>query len=215
MTQTIVEIFEKEVFEKNLPLLDKIATSNLPELRLPLIAATPENIAEFGLYVGEEVPESGLAIPFYKGSVQEGHNFNFQYHEQAVMRTAKIMQRNPQLDWLERHLHLSQLFIPLGIKPFILVLGPPNHAEGKSLPHLDKLKAFLFEPGVGILLHLGTWHDFPFAAQGYVTILTANSAEVVKALASCDGPRELFAGDVFKINIPTRLGVRLIVELPQ
>jgi ureidoglycolate lyase len=182
---------------------------------LPLVPATRENTAEFGLYLGSEVPQSGLAIPFYKGSVQEGYNFNFEYREQAVMRSARILKRPSQLDWLERHLHLTQLFVPLGAKGFILVLAPPNHTEGKSVPDLEKIKAFVFEPGVGFLLNLGTWHDFPFAADGVdVTVLTANSAEVVEALANCPEPRELFAGDVHKINIPTRLGVRLTVDLP-
>jgi ureidoglycolate lyase len=146
--------------------------------------------------------------------VQEGYNFKFEYRDHAVIRSAKISKRNPQLDWLERHLFLTQLFVPLGAKGMILVLAPPNQAEGKNLPDLDKVKAFILEPGIGFLLHKGTWHDFPFASDGEVTILTANSAEVVSALAHCDGPRELFDGDVHKINIPARLGVRLVVDLP-
>lgn len=203
------------VFEKEVTLLSRAEIDLLPEARLPLIPATPENTAEFGLYLGNEVPESGLSIPFYKGSVQEGHNFKFEYKDHAVIRSAKIMQRNPQLDWLERHLDLTQLFVPLGTKGYILVLAPPNQQEGKFQPDLEKVKAFIFPPGVGFMLHKGTWHDFPFAAEDEVTVLTANSAEVVQALAACDGPRELFAGDVHKINIPARLGVRLIVELPR
>jgi ureidoglycolate lyase len=195
------------------PDVDYVA--GLPEVRLPLIPATLENTAEFGLYFGSEVPESGLAIPFYKGSVQEGHNFNFEYHQEAVIRSAKISQRNPQLDWLERHLRLTQFFVPLGTKGYILVLAPPNHAEGKNLPDLDKAKAFVFPPGVGFMLHKGTWHDFPFPSEDEVTVFTGNSAEVVKALASCPEPRELFDGDVYKINIPARLGVRLVVDLAQ
>jgi len=204
-----------ETFEKEITLLDNETIAGLPIHNVPLIKATPENTAEFGLYLGSEVPESGLSIPFYRGSVQEGHNFKFQYHEQAVIRSAKIMERNPQLDWLERHLNLTQLFVPLGTKGYILVLAPPNQDEGKQVPDLDKVVAFLFEPGVGFMMHLGTWHDFPFAAEDEVTILTANSAEVVVALATCDGPRELFAWDVHKINVPARLGVRLTVELPR
>ncbi len=203
-----------ETFQKEISLLDNETIAGLPIHYVPLIKATPENTAEFGLYLGSEVPESGLSIPFYRGSVQEGHNFKFQYRDHAVIRSAKIMERNPQLDWLERHLNLTQLFVPLGTKGYILVLAPPNQDEGKQVPDLDKVVAFLFEPGVGFMMHLGTWHDFPFAAEDEVTVMTANSAEVVEALATCDGPRELFAGDVHKINVPARLGVRLTVELP-
>lgn len=187
---------------------------DLPIFRVPLTPATPENIADYGLYLGPEVPNTGLTIPFYKGEVLEGHNFNFEYTGRAVIRSAKILQRNPQMKWLERHMNMSQLFVPLGTKGYIMVLAPPNHAEGKNVPDLDKVKAFVFPAGVGLMIHKGTWHDFPFPVEDEVTVLTANSDEVVTALANCPTPRELFDGDVYKIDISARLGVRLVVDLP-
>ncbi len=191
-----------------------VVTEELPVFKVSLIPATPENIAEYGLYLGPEVPNSGLTIPFYKGEVLEGHNFNFEYTGTAVVRSAKILQRNPQMKWFERHLNMTQMFVPLGTKGYIMVLAPPNHAEGKQVPDLDRVKAFVFPPGVGLMLHKGTWHDFPYPVEDEVTILTANSDEVVKALANCPTPRELFDGDVYKIDISARLGVRLVVDLP-
>ena len=187
---------------------------DLPVFRVPLTPATPENIADYGLYLGPEVPNSGLTIPFYKGEVLEGHNFNFEYTGRAVIRSAKILQRNPQMKWLERHMNMSQLFVPLGTKGYIMVLAPPNHAEGKNVPDLERVKAFVFPAGVGLMIHKGTWHDFPFPVEDEVTVLTANSDEVVTALANCPTPRELFDGDVYKIDISARLGVRLVVDLP-
>ena len=38
--------------------------------------------------------------------------------------------------------------------------------------------------GHGIMIHQGTWHDFPLCVKEPVTVLTANSPEVVEALAS-------------------------------
>lgn len=185
----------------------------LPEFRVPLTPATRENVAEYGLYIGPEVPNSGLTIPFYKGEVQEGYNFDFEYTGKAVIRSARIMQRNPQLKWLERHMNMTQLFVPLGTAGYIMVLAPPNHQEGKNVPDLDKVKAFVFQPGVGLMLHKGTWHDFPYPLDEDVTMLTANSDEVVTALAACPTPREVDEGDVYKIDISARLGVRLVVDL--
>ena len=191
-------------------------TADLPIFNVPVVRATPENFAPYGLYLGSEVPESGLSIPFYKGEVQEGHNFKFEYRDQAVMRSAKIGRRNPQLKWLERHLNLTQLFVPLGRSGYVMVLAPANHAEGRDLPDLEQMKAFVFEPGVGILLHLGTWHDFPFPVGDSVTVLTANSAEVVRALAACPDPREmLHEGDVYKIDLTARTGRRVVVDIPE
>src|SRR5438045_9801829 len=100
------------------------STSNedLPIFKVSLTPATPENVAEYGLYLGPEVPETGLTIPFYKGEVLEGHNFKFEYTGQAVIRSAKILQRNPQMKWFERHMNMTQLFVPLGTKGYIMVL---------------------------------------------------------------------------------------------
>lgn len=204
-----------QALDQKVELLDPGTIAALPALEVPLTPATAENVADFGVLISEEVPNAGLSIPFYRGSVIEGHNYDFIYRDQAVIRSAKILRRKPQLDWLERHLNMTQLFIGLGARPYIMVLAPPNQQEGKVLPDLAKVKAFVLAPGTGIMLHRGTWHDFPFAYNEYVTVLTANSAEVVQALATTKEPQELFAGDVHKINIPARLGVRLVVDLPE
>src|SRR5215468_4144022 len=44
-------------------------------MEVPVVRATQENIVEYGLFIGADIPNSGLTIPFYKGSVEEGHNF--------------------------------------------------------------------------------------------------------------------------------------------
>ena len=62
------------------------------------------------------------------------------------------------------------------------------------------------------MIHKGTWHDFPMAIDRPVTVLTANSEEVVAALASQKEPAEMDRGDVFKIDIAKRLGLQLRVS---
>jgi hypothetical protein len=64
-------------------------------------------------------------------------------------------------------------------------------------------------PGHGIMIHKGTWHDFPLAIGRPVTCLTANSEKVVKALASMKEPAEMNHGDVEKIEVKKRLGVQV------
>ena len=92
-----------------------------------------------------------------------------------------------------------------------MVLGKPN-VEGE-LPDLDTVRAFVLPPGTGIMIHEGTWHDFPMALDRPVTVLTANSEEVVAALAAQGSASEMNSGDVFKINILERTGVQLHVTL--
>jgi len=44
-------------------------------------------------------------------------------------------------------------------------------------------------------------------------VLTANSEEVVEALASMKGAQEMNQGDVFKISLPQRLKAEIHLEL--
>ncbi len=174
---------------------------------VPMCDATPESTRDYGIFIGEDVLQAGLGIPFYAGSVEEGQNLDFRYHGQAVVRTARISHRDPHLTWFERHLRMTQIFLGLGSVPFVMVLARPNHEEGRDLPDFETLTAFRMPPGTGIMIHAGTWHDFPMAIDRPVTVFTANSAEVVEALCAVDGPQEIDQGDVYKINIPERTGV--------
>ena len=180
-------------------------------IEVPVVHATRENTAEYGVFIGTDVPEAGLSIPFYKGAVEEGFNLPFVYHEHAVIRTARIHPRPGKITWLERHLRMSQLFVGLGDAPLAMVLGKPN--LDRDVPDLQDVRAFILPPGHGIMIHLGTWHDFPMAIDRPVTVLTANSAEVVEALASQALAEEMDRGDVRKIDILRHTGCVLEVTL--
>jgi ureidoglycolate lyase len=180
---------------------------------VPVVTATRDNVAAYGLFIGTDVPNAGLAIPFYDGAVEEGHNIPFVCNGPAVVRSARIHKRDPEVVWLERHLNMTQLFIGLGDQRFAMVLGTPNHEAGEDLPRLEDLRCFVFPPGHGIMLHLGTWHDFPLCVDQPVTVLTMNSPEVVEALASMAAPAEMAHGDVYKLDISARTEQRVVVSL--
>jgi len=174
---------------------------------LPVIDATADNVAPFGKLFTEGV-EQQIDIPFYRGRVIEGGDVGFRYRGLAAVRTAQVLPvESPDVLWLERHLHLTQLFVGLGAGSFIMVLVPPD--QDTALPDLAQARALRFPPGSALLLHLGTWHDFPIAADRPVTFLIVNSAEVVDALQAAGRPRELDQGDVYKISLPDRFGVSL------
>lgn len=172
-------------------------------LTLTAVEATRENTAGYGVFIGTDVPAAGLSIPFYKGAVEEGHNLPFEYHGRATVRTARIHPRPAEVIWLERHLRMTQLFLGLGDAPFAMVLGKPTTG---ALPDLDDVRCLRFPPAHGIMIHAGTWHDFPLAIERPVSVLTMNSEEVVLALAAQRAPAEMDAGDVFKIDVTRRLG---------
>ncbi len=182
-------------------------------LRIPVIDATHENIKAYGYLLGDDVSKPGLGIPFYQERVIEGENIDFSYRGTATFRTAKIMPGYPNIVWLERHMHMTQMFVALGQSPFIMVLAQPNHDKNQDLPDLTQVKAFRFPAGHGLLLHLGTWHDFPIACQTPVVILKANSDEVVAALSEMKEPGEMNQGDVYKISLPKRLGYEIQLDV--
>ncbi len=179
---------------------------------IPVVDATRENVADYGMLIATDVPHAGLTIPFYKGSVEEGHNLPFICNGKAVVRTARIHPRPGEITWMERHMRMTQLFVGLGDSPLAMILGKPNHQQDKSAPDLADLVAFVIPPGHGIMIHEGTWHDFPMAIKKPVTVLTMNSEEVVEALASQKSPDEMNRGDVFKIDFAKRTGVTLKVD---
>ncbi|WP_409408747.1 ureidoglycolate lyase [Acidithiobacillus ferriphilus] len=178
---------------------------------VPLLDATPENLAEYGVMIGEAVQRPGLSIPFYKGSVEEGQNLDFEYTGRAVVRTARISHRSPEITWLERHLNMTQIFVGLGSTPFAMVLGKPNQGSGENIPRLEEVRAFRIPAGQGVMIHLGTWHDFPMSIGDPVTVMTMNSDEVVTALANAQSADEMDDGDVYKIDIHRRTGHMLRV----
>lgn len=188
-------------------------TDTAKVIDVPIVDATRENTSEYGLFIGVDIPNDGLSIPFYKGSVQEGHNLPFQCTGSAVIRTARISKRAPEVSWLERHMNMTQLFVGLGDQPFAMVLGKPNHDSGAKLPDLETVKCFILPPGHGIMIHKGTWHDFPLCVKDPVTVMTANSPEVVEALASMKGAQEMDHGDVYKIDISKHTGCVLRAQL--
>lgn len=176
------------------------------------IAATKDNVAEYGHFIGENVSEGRLPIPFYD-HVDEGENIPFEYHGEAVLRTARIHPTEKPCVWMERHLRMTQFFIGLGQSQFALVLGKPHDTmdQDGTVPIVENLVCFRFQPGTGLLLKKGTWHDFPMAVDKPVTCITGNSEEVVDALVKMKEPGEMNDGDVYKVNLAARLGVEIVV----
>ncbi|MDZ8053467.1 MAG: ureidoglycolate lyase [Aulosira sp. ZfuVER01] len=182
-------------------------------LKIPVIDANTENTQPYGHLLGDDVSKPGLGIPFYQGRVLEGENIDFTYRGTATFRTAKILPGYPSIIWLERHMHMTQMFIGLGQAPFIMVMAPPNHDNEENLPNLNQVQALRFPPGYGLLLHIGTWHDFPIACDRPVVILTANSDEVVTALSQMQTPGEMNQGDVYKISLLKRLNCEIQLDI--
>ncbi|MDX3103364.1 ureidoglycolate lyase [Nonomuraea angiospora] len=175
---------------------------------LPVTEATAQTVAPFGELISDTVTQA-IDIPYYRGRVIEGGDIGFKYRGRAALRTAQVLpSQAPEVHWLERHLHLTQLFVGLD-GPYVMVLAPPGQSAPDAVPDLTEAVALRFPASSALLLHLGTWHDFPIAVTRPVTLLIGNSEEVVDALQRVGGARELHEGDVHKISLTERLGVAI------
>jgi ureidoglycolate lyase len=70
---------------------------------------------------------------------------------------------------LECHRQASQLFMPLGMQRFLVVVAP-----GTDQPDWHRVSAFLTEPGQGVCLHRRTWH------HGLIAINDADRFAVIE-----------------------------------
>lgn len=67
-----------------------------------------------------------------------------------------------RIDHMERHVRETQVYIPFGGKPWIVVAAPPTDPDDPdSLPDLDALAAFLIDGNKGVCYERGTWHCHP------------------------------------------------------
>jgi ureidoglycolate lyase len=184
-----------------------MANPDLRRVELPLETATPECIAAFGelLAFGRGRPVSRTR--FYDEAVELAEKPDFVSDADTCLSLARVHPRALEVIWLERHFKHTQAFLPLNRQPWCAVLAPPTSGD---LPDLAQARAFRFEGDCGLLMHLGTWHEFPFALEGSADMVVILRHETNRNLdAVADG--EAVGEDLEKRHIGKRFGVRLCV----
>jgi ureidoglycolate lyase len=168
-------------------------------------AATPENIAPFGELVGGAGTPAIPPTAFY--SAVQTYRPTFISDEETEIAVCTLQRRPVEVRWMERHFKHTQVFLPLGGKPFVAVLAPPTDTD---LPNIDEARAFLFDGQGGLSMHIGTWHEFPFALIDDTQVVVILRRETSKALLKeniVDG--EGVGPDLDKKDVVKRLGVVL------
>jgi len=59
------------------------------------------------------------------------------------------------VDWLERHPHAEQCFMPLDVSRYV-VLVMPSDADGRPVP--AQARGFVVPGTVGVIFHTNVWH---------------------------------------------------------
>lgn len=72
----------------------------------------------------------------------------------------------------ERHMLITETFIPLNGEGVIFVLAPADNSKDK--PDTEKIRIFLLDGSLGVLLHKGTWHwpPMPLKRSANIILLT-------------------------------------------
>jgi ureidoglycolate lyase len=176
---------------------------------LELETATKENIAPFGALINIDAEQAAHPLAFYEGSVRFYTPVTFISDEDTQLTIASVDRRKMEVKWLERHFKHTQAFLPLQGRPFVVVMTPPSEDDG---PDVSKAKAILFDGTCGFMMHVGTWHEFPFALLDRTELVVVLRGEATKSLmkdVAHDG--EGHGPDLDKRDIQARLDVLIKV----
>jgi ureidoglycolate lyase len=174
---------------------------------------TPENFAPYGDYVAphgqERLPINlyGEYVDTYKQVIESDQPLEY------MITTMRF--RGNEVRFIERHMELTQTFIPLGGAPYVLVVAEPDCPEADGIPDVSHMRAFLTPGNVALQIHRGTWHEIPFPLQATQDCLTLSHQALTRGLASeQDAKQSIDRLDVEKRNIREVAGYAVAIELP-
>lgn len=178
---------------------------NLQRRVLPIEAATPEALASLGAILGSGEHHPPLPIDFYGGAMQVRRPVKFVSDDTTELTVVTLKRRPFEVRWMERHFKHTQTFIPLAGRPFIAVMAPSTDGD---LPNLDEIRAFRFDGSAGFTMHIGTWHEFPFALQDGTDIIVVLRGEATRDLMRDNVVLDEALGpDIDKKDLLARTGV--------
>ena len=178
--------------------------SSIERRTLEVKPATPEALAPYGQVLGSGTDTPVGVSDFYEGKVTVSAPVDFKSDEDTCLTLATLQPRTFELKYIERHFKHTQTFIPLGGKPFVAVFGAPTDTD---TPDFDTLEAFRFDGSAGFTMHIGTWHEFPFAVEPDTDVVVILRNETTNDLSSENVENnEAHGPDLDKINIAQRTG---------
>jgi ureidoglycolate lyase len=193
-------------------LTDTVATpSQTRTVRIELV--TPEAFAPYGVVLTPEAHER-LPIEVYGNSV-DCFREPIESDQPLEYLITTLRFRGYEVRFLERHMELTQTFIPMGGASYVLVVAEPDCPEEDGIPALSSIRAFLASGDTALQIHRGAWHEIPFPLSHEQLVLTLSHQSLTAGLISnLDENREIGKLDVEKRNVRDRAGFQLLLELP-
>jgi ureidoglycolate lyase len=159
--------------------LHGIATVKGHTMRHATITAaplTPDSFAPFGIVLS---PEGRTRLPVNTyGDALDLYCADFATDQPIEWFIVQGKPRPMTALFLERHMQLTQAFLPLGGHGFVMLVARPDAQEDEDdMIALAETRAFHIPGNVGVQLHRGTWHENPFPImQGQVFLVTSHAA---------------------------------------
>jgi ureidoglycolate lyase len=137
---------------------------------------TPTAFAPFGIVLSPE-GRSRLPVNTY-GDALDLYRADFATDQPIEWFIVQGKPRPMSALFLERHMQLTQAFLPLGGNGFVMLVARPMADEEPSgMIRLEETRAFYIPGDVGVQLHRGTWHENPFPlTEGQVFLVTSHAA---------------------------------------
>jgi ureidoglycolate lyase len=112
------------------------------------------SFAPFGAVIG-----AGEAGPVLSVATMETWKVPFEVEDAAEVIFCRFHRQEPVFSMLERHLAVTQAFLPLAGRRSIMVVAPPTDESDRNAgPEPGAVRAFLLAGDEGVVLHRGTWH---------------------------------------------------------
>ena len=190
-------------------------------LSVPVLPATAAALAPYGYLIGPPDSEVKGRIDYYGNAVQVRTPAKFVSNDDMMLNLVTFNRRPPVIRWMEYHNKHTQTFIPLGGRPFIMVVGIPTRRrpdgsidESRTdLPNLDDVRGFYFDGTSGICMHIGTWHEVPFPLLDQTNFVAIVTNETNRNLEEHDEHFESEGGDLVKRQLIRRLATQLEIDL--
>lgn len=113
--------------------------------------AEPQAFAPFGEVIAPPPGE-----PVFRGIQASTWPTGFACVDDVHLMYTRFGYQEPIFTKLERHRGVTQTFIPLAPRAFVMVVAPKT--EGPDWPEPQALRAFLFKPGTAVIIGDAVWH---------------------------------------------------------
>lgn len=128
-----------------------MAPEPLRAIALSLEPATTEAFAPFGELIA--APEGE---PAYRGIQAQTWHTAFASSDPVTLMYTRFGWQEPVFTKLERHRGVTQTFIALQPRAFVMVVAPPTPAG--NVPDPESIRAFTIPAGGGVIIGDDVWH---------------------------------------------------------